>query len=272
MSVFIFPGQGAQFKGMGKALFNQFPQMVDRANELLGYDLNIMVDSEEIHQTHVTQPLIYCISCLSWLELKEKFTAEVVLGHSLGEYAALFAAEVLDFETGLKIVMKRGALMQSIHGGAMAAIIGITADEVENIINQNQLNVYIANYNAPQQTVISGHKQAIEDSRISFAKTKFIPLTVSGAFHSPLMETVKDEFRRFLESHSFNPAKLPIILNSTARGYVDCNQSWPEILSRQLVSPVYWLQSIQYCLSLGLLDFVEVEPGQLLTGLINKIV
>lgn len=272
MSVFVFPGQSAQFKGMGKALFSQFPQMVDRANELLGYDLNAMVDSEEIHQTHVTQPLIYCISCLSWLVLKEKYTAEVVLGHSLGEYAALFAADVFDFETGLKIVMKRGALMQSIHGGAMAAIIGISADEVEIIIKQNQLNVFIANYNAPQQTVISGHKQAIEDCRNSFSKAKFIPLAVSGAFHSPLMESVKDEFTLFLEGHSFNPAKLPIILNSTARGHVDCKQSWPNILSGQLVSPVNWLQSIQYCLSLGLFDFVEVEPGQLLTGLINKII
>lgn len=272
MSVFIFPGQGAQFKGMGKALFSQFPKMVDCANQLLGYDLNAMVDSEEIHQTYVTQPLIYCISCLSWLALKEKFNAEVVLGHSLGEYAALFAAEILDFETGLKIVIKRGELMQSIHGGAMAAIIGIGADEVENIINQNQLNIYIANYNAPKQTVISGHKQAIENSRNYFAQAKFIPLAVSGAFHSPLMETVKDEFRLFLESSTFNHAKLPIILNSTARGQVDCNQSWQDILSGQLVSPVYWLQSIQYCLSLGLLDFVEVEPGQLLTGLINKIV
>lgn len=272
MSVFVFPGQGAQFKGMGKALFNQFPKMVDCANELLGYDLAGMVDSEEIHQTYITQPLIYCISCLSWLALKEKYTAEVVLGHSLGEYAALFAAEVFNFETGLKFVMKRGALMQSIHGGAMAAIIGIGADEVEAIIQQNKLKAYIANYNAPLQTVISGYKQDIDNSRNFFLKAKFIPLTVSGAFHSPLMECVKDEFRQFMESHSFNSAKLPVILNSTARGHVDCHQSWPKILSGQLVSPVHWLQSIQYCLSLGLLDFIEVEPGQLLTGLFNKIV
>ena len=272
MSVFVFPGQGSQYKGMGKLLFSQFPDMVERANTILGYDIRKMVECDDIHQTAITQPLIYCISCLSWLVLKEQYSAEVVLGHSLGEYAALFAAEVFDFEIGLEIVKKRGALMQSAQSGGMVAVIGISADRVAQLIAEHHLPLHIANYNSPQQTVISGDNKAINESRRYFDEAKWIPLPVSGAFHSPLMEAVRESFKKVLATYSFRPAKLPIILNATARGHVDCVSSWPDNLSTQLVKPVYWQQSIEYCLSLGLVDFVEAEPSQLLTGLIDKIV
>lgn len=271
MSVFIFPGQSAQFKGMGLNLFNQYPELVERANLILGYDVREKVDSDDINQTIITQPLIYCVSCLSWLALQQQYTAEVVLGHSLGEYAALFAAQVFDFETGLKIVKARGELMQSVLDGAMAAIIGLPVVEIEGVIEDNHLHLHMANYNSPQQTVVAGTKEAISRSAQFFKHAKWIPLNVSGAFHSPLMNDISAQFKTVLENHVFSTAKLPIILNATARGHVDCSLPWAEVLSAQLVRPVYWQQSIEYCLSLGFIDFVEVEPSSRLTGLIDSI-
>ncbi len=271
MSVFIFPGQGAQFKGMGKSLFAQFPEKVELANDILGYDIRKRVDSDDIHQTEVTQPLIYCVSCLSWLILREHYQPEMVLGHSLGEYAALYAAQVFDFETGLEIVKKRGELMQSVKGGAMAAVIGIKAADVADIIKNNQLPLYVANYNSPDQTVVAGTQDAISGCSQFFKEAKWIPLAVSGAFHSPLMSDVSQKFKSVLDAYTFAPAKLPIILNATARCHVDCPNPWTTVLSSQLVNPVYWNQSIQYCLSLGFIDFIEVEPGKRLSGLIKNI-
>ncbi|WP_454785529.1 ACP S-malonyltransferase [Legionella sp. WA2024007413] len=271
MSVLLFPGQGSQHKGMGKELFTLFPEMVEQANQILGYDIKQAVFSEVINQTRYTQPLIYCISVMAWLERKADLKVDMVLGHSLGEYAALYASEVFDFATGLNIVKRRAELMSEAKEGAMAAIVGISPTQIQEIIEKKQLSVVIANYNSPMQTVIAGTKQSIDASSKLFVEGRFIPLKVSGAFHSPLMHEAAETFYSYLKEFKLNPPRYPIIFNATARAHVDCPIEMAKLLSQQLVSPVFWHQSIEYCLALGYLDFVELGPGQILTSLVDAI-
>ncbi|PWY57654.1 [acyl-carrier-protein] S-malonyltransferase [Legionella qingyii] len=271
MSVLLFPGQGSQYKGMGKELFKLFPDLVAEANQLLGYDIERAVFGEEMNQTQYTQPLIYCVSIMDWLERKAHLKVDMVLGHSLGEYAALYAAGVFDFATGLNIVKRRAELMSEAKEGAMAAILGINAAKIEAIIEENRLPLVIANYNSPMQTVISGTKESIAASSQLFTEGRFIPLKVSGAFHSPLMHTAAETFYSYLKQFQLHQPRYPILLNATARAHVDCLTAMPKLLSQQLVSPVFWHQSIEYCLALGYLDFVELGPGQVLTSLLDAI-
>ncbi|MCW8444755.1 ACP S-malonyltransferase [Fluoribacter gormanii] len=271
MSVLLFPGQGSQFKGMGKELFKLFPEMVAEANQILGYDIEQAVFSEVINQTQYTQPLIYCISSMAWLERKDNLKVDMVLGHSLGEYAALYVAGVFDFATGLNLVKRRAELMNDAKEGGMAAIVGISAAKVEEIIKENRLNLVIANYNSPMQTVISGTKESVAASSSFFAEGRFIPLKVSGAFHSPLMHAAAESFYAFLKEFKLHQPRYPVVLNATARAHVDCFTEMSKLLSQQLVSPVFWHQSIEYCLALGYLDFVELGPGQVLTSLLDAI-
>jgi malonyl CoA-acyl carrier protein transacylase len=271
MSVLLFPGQGSQFKGMGQALFKLFPEVVSEANQILGIDLEQAVSSDVIHQTLYTQPLIYCISIMAWLSKQAEVTVDVILGHSLGEYAALYAAGVFDFATGLRIVKRRAELMSEAKEGAMAAIIGLSAAKIESIIEEHQLPLVIANYNSPTQTVISGSKESIDTSSKLFAGGRYIPLKVSGAFHSPLMRVAAEKFYSYLKPIEFRKPQYPIIFNATARAHVDCFIELPQLLSQQLAGPVYWHQSIEYCLALGYLDFIELEPGNVLSSLLDGI-
>ncbi|HCJ1109667.1 TPA: ACP S-malonyltransferase [Legionella pneumophila] len=271
MSILLFPGQGSQFKGMGKELFRQFPEMVAASNEILGYDIEQIVLTEAINQTIYTQPLIYCISVMDWLERKSQLKVDMVLGHSLGEYAALYVAEVFDFATGLKIVKRRAELMSEVKEGSMAAIVGIDAARIATIIQENQLPLVIANYNSALQTVISGSDAYIDSSAKWFTDGRYIKLNVSGAFHSPLMQSCSDAFYLYLSQFKFNQPRYPIIFNATARGHVDNNTPMPKLLSQQLVNSVFWHQSIEYCLALGYLEFIEVGPGRVLTSLLDGI-
>lgn len=271
MTILLFPGQGSQFKGMGKELFRQFPDMVVTANEILGYDIEQAVLTDAINQTVYTQPLIYCISVMDWLKRKSHVTVDMVLGHSLGEYAALHVAGVFDFVTGLKIVKRRAELMNEVKKGSMAAVIGIEAAKIAAIIQENQLPLVIANYNSALQTVISGSEDCIDSSAKLFSDGRYIKLNVSGAFHSPLMQACSEEFDIYLSQFKFNQPRYPIIFNATARAHVDNNTPMPKLLSQQLVNSVFWHQSIEYCLALGYLDFIEIGPGRVLTSLLDAI-
>ncbi|HAU2510341.1 TPA: ACP S-malonyltransferase [Legionella anisa] len=271
MSVLLFPGQGSQFKGMGQELFKLFPDVVSEANQILGYDIEQAVLSEVMNQTLYTQPLIYCISVMDWLARKNYLKVDMVLGHSLGEYAAFYVAGVFDFATGLRVVKRRAELMNEAKEGAMAAIVGMSAAKIEAIIKENQLSLVIAKYNSPMQTVVSGTKESIETSSKLFAEGRFIPLKVSGAFHSFLMQAAAEIFYSYLKQFQFHQPQYPIILNATARAHVDCFIEMPRLLSQQLVSPVFWHQSIEYCLALGYLDFIELGPGKVLTSLMDGI-
>lgn len=271
MSILLFPGQGSQYKGMGQELFKQFPELVTTANEILGYDVEAIVLTDAINQTVYTQPLIYCLSVMAWYAKKSHVKVDMVLGHSLGEYAALHAAEVFDFATGLNIVTRRAELMNEVKEGSMAAIIGINATEIAAIIEENQLPLVIANYNSALQTVISGPKESIESSAKWFTKGRYIKLNVSGAFHSPLMQPCCDAFYNYLNQFKFNKPRYPIIFNATARSQVDNTKTMPELLSQQLINSVFWHQSIEYCLALGYLDFIEIGPGRTLTSLVDSI-
>lgn len=271
MSILLFPGQGSQFKGMGKELFRQFPEMVAKANEILGYDIEEIVLTEAINQTINTQPLIYCISVMDWLARKSHLKVDMVLGHSLGEYAALYVAEVFDFATGLTIVKRRAELMNEVKEGSMAAVVGIDAAKIATIIQENQLPLVIANYNSALQTVISGSEEYINSSAKLFTEGRYIKLNVSGAFHSPLMKSCSEAFYLYLKQFQFNQPRYPIIFNATARAHVDNNIPIPKLLSHQLINSVFWHQSIEYCLALGYLNFIEIGPGSVLTSLLDGI-
>lgn len=265
MTVLLVPGQGSQYKGMGKHLFSQYPGLVESANELLSYDIQELCTSDLINNTVYAQPLIYCISAMAWYSF-DKTKVQALLGHSLGEYAALYAAGVFDFLTGLRIVNYRAELMNNAEEGAMAAIIGVETAEIEGFIKRHQLPVYIANYNSPEQTVISGAQEAIEQASQLFTKGYFIKLRVSGAFHSPLMQACADRFHVYLQQFNFKMPNLPIILNATAKPY-DEHTDIGKTLSQQLVQPVYWYQSLAYCKKQGFDQFVELEPGTVLTSI-----
>lgn len=275
---FLFPGQGSQYKGMGEDLFDLFPEQVSIADDILGYsiqDLCLNNPLEKLQETQYTQPAIYVVSTLGYL--KEKKVGNIssfVAGHSLGEYSALFAAEVFDFATGLKLVQERGRLMSQAKNGGMAAILGLQKEEIEQILRENGLEnqIVIANYNTPSQIVVSGQKEEIIQAQSIFEKvsncTAYILLKVSGAFHSNLMEDAADSFEQYLKRFSFATPQILVIANTTARIYTGDVKS---ILKDQIIKPVQWNDTIRYLIGIGVTDFYEVEPGNILTGLVAKI-
>jgi malonyl CoA-acyl carrier protein transacylase len=278
MTTYVFPGQGSQTIGMGKDLFNRFPEFTSQANDILGYSITelCLEDSkQQLNLTQFTQPALFIVNVLSFFQ-KLHDTGKIpnyVLGHSLGEYNALFAAGVFDFATGIKLVQKRGELMSHAKEGAMAAVIGLNAEKIQAVLTENNLNdVYVANYNSVTQIVISGAKKSIDAAIPIFEKSDarmIIPLKVSGAFHSPLMEEAKNEFVLFLNEFSFSPPKIPVIANLSATPYqID---SLNITLANQITHPVKWTESIQYLLSQQESEFEEIGPGTVLTGLITKI-
>ncbi len=276
--IFLFPGQGSQQKGMGAGLFEEFPEITQAADDTLGYSIRALCLEDprsQLTQTNYTQPALYVVNALSFLRLRKELgrDPDFAAGHSLGEYNALFAAGVFDFVTGLKLVQKRGALMAQATGGGMAAVIGLTRDQIRDVLLLfGATDVSIANLNAPQQTVISGSADTIRELKSSFEEAgarMFLPLPVSGAFHSRFMEPARREFEGFLATFSFSPPAIPVISNAEAQPYP--RDSAASLLARQITSPVRWVESMQYLLKQPDPVFREVGPGTTLQGLLRQI-
>lgn len=282
---FVFPGQGAQFVGMGKDLYETNPlakELFDKANEVLGFDItSIMFDgtADELKQTKVTQPAVFLHSVISALCMGEAFAPDMVAGHSLGEFSALVAAGALTFEDGLRLVHARALAMQKaceVAPGTMAAIIGLPDAKVEEICAEVSTdgNVVIpANYNCPGQLVISGNVDAINaacDKLKAAGAKRALPLPVSGAFHSPLMQPAKDELQSAIESTTFNAPKCPVYQNVDAKPYADPETIKGNLIA-QLTSSVRWTATVENMVADGAEDFTECGPGKALQGMIGRI-
>jgi len=276
--IYVFPGQGSQSVGMGGELFDQFSEMVNQADEVLGYsikDLCLNDPEKKLGLTDYTQPALYIVNALTYLSKTEEASLrpDFVAGHSLGEYNALFAAGVFDFITGLKLVQKRGQIMVKVTGGGMAAVIGMQPDKIKQVLKDASFeSIDIANLNSPKQTVISGRKEDIDAVKTVFEDAGvrlFIPLKVSGAFHSRYMQDAQNEFAGFLKSFEFQPVQIPVIANYTAASYQDGETI--NNMTQQISSPVRWVESIQYLKQQPEPEFEEVGPGNVLTKLIKQI-
>lgn len=280
MSIFLFSGQGSQFRGMGKLLFKKFPRLIEKANDALDYSIEELCledKNNQLNNTQYTQPAIFIINSFNYLE-KYYETAkkpDYVLGHSLGEYVALYSANVFDFETGVKLVKKRGELMAKIQNGTMAAIVGLDENKISSIIKDNTFNsIEIANNNSPTQVVISGSKEEIQNAQQIFEKagaSMYALLKVSGPFHSSHMSPVKEKFKKYIENFNLKNPEIPVIANTTSRPYNSNNII--DTLVDQVTQKVRWKESIQYLLEKGEADFVEICPGpkKTLTKLFNEI-
>jgi len=282
MKAFVFPGQGAQFVGMGKDLYSNSPlakELFDKANQILGFNItNLMFDGtdEDLRQTKVTQPAIFLHSVILAKILGNEFKPEMVAGHSLGEFSALVASGALSFEDGLVLVSKRAMAMQKaceMEPSTMAAILGLEDDVVEKICANIDDVVVPANYNSPGQLVISGSiggiNLACEKLKEAGAK-RALPLKVGGAFHSPLMEPARVELAQAIESTEFKTPICPIYQNVDAKAYTS-----PELIKQnlisQLTSPVRWTQTMINMLADGATSFTELGPGNVLQGLVKKV-
>jgi len=281
MKAYIFPGQGAQFAGMGKNLYNESElakSMFEKANEILGFsitDLMFAGTDEDLRQTKVTQPAIFLHSVILAANLGDDFNPDMVAGHSLGEFSALVAAKALSFEDGLQLVSARARAMQKAceaEPSTMAAIIGLDDEVVENVLASIHEVVVPANYNSPGQLVISGSVKGIEIAceKLKEAGAKrALPLKVGGAFHSPLMEPARIELAEAINATSFNPPICPIYQNVNAKPSVD-PETIKQNLVDQLTSPVRWTQTAKNMIAGGARTFIEVGPGTVLQGLVKK--
>lgn len=278
MLTYFFPGQGSQKKGMGGDLFEAFPEYMKIADEVLGYsmaELCLEDPDSQLNLTQFTQPALYVVNALTFLQKKQEsdVTPDFFAGHSLGEYNALFAAGAFDFETGLRLVQKRGQLMGEAKGGGMAAVIGLEEDKVRDVLQDSGLTtIDVANLNSPKQIVLSGPTDdilSLKDAYKAAGVRMYAPLKVSAAFHSRYMKPASDTFREFLKGFTFKPLQVPVISNVEARPYQ--SERIPELLSAQIVSSVKWTESIRYLMGKGVTEFVEVGPGKVLAGLYKKI-
>ena len=285
MKAFVFPGQGAQFVGMGKDLYENSPlakELFEKANEILGYRItDIMFEGtdEDLRQTKVTQPAVFLHSVISALCLGDDFKPEMTAGHSLGEFSALVAAGALSFEDGLKLVYARAMAMQKAceaRPSTMAAVIALEEDKVEEICDQVTRGgdvVVAANYNCPGQIVISGTIEGIakacEKMKEAGAK-RALPLNVGGAFHSPLMDPAKVELETAIQATKFNTPKCPIYQNVDALPHTSPEEIKANLVA-QLTASVRWTQTVKNMLTDGADDFTECGPGAVLQGLIKKI-
>ncbi len=285
MKAFVFPGQGAQFSGMGKDLYDSNPvakEYFDKANEILGFEITkIMFEgtAEELKQTKVTQPAVFLHSVISAICLGDEFKPDMVGGHSLGELSALVAAGSLSFEDGLKLVSKRAQAMQKAceaSPSTMAAIIGLADDKIEEVcasISKPGNIVVPANYNNPGQLVISGNNEAVAEAcealKTAGAK-RALPLPVGGAFHSPLMQPAKEELQAAIEATNFSAPKCPVYQNVDAKPHTDPNEIKQNLIA-QLTAPVKWTYEVMNMIADGATDFTECGPGKALQGMIAKI-
>ena len=282
MKAYVFPGQGAQFPGMGKDLYETSAdarQLFEKANKILGFSItNIMFgeDAEALKQTKVTQPAIFLHSVVLAKVLGESFKAEMVAGHSLGEFSALVAAGYLSFEDGLKLVSKRAQAMQKAceqNPSTMAAVLGLENKVVENICKEIKEVVVPANYNCPGQLVISGSNEGIDiacKKLIEAGARRAIKLPVGGAFHSPLMEPARAELEQAIDETNFTDGICPIYQNVTATAITNPEEI-KENLKKQLTSSVLWTQTMQQMITDGLTSVTEVGPGKVLQGLFKKV-
>ena len=285
MKAYVFPGQGAQFAGMGKDLYDSKPlakELFDKANDILGYSItDIMFNGtdEQLKETKITQPAVFLHSVISALCLGDEFTPAMVAGHSLGEFSALVAAGALSFEDGLRLVYARAMAMEKaceVAPGTMAAIVGLDDETVEKICQQVSTTgnvVVAANYNCPGQLVISGNidavNQACELLKEAGAK-RALPLKVGGAFHSPLMQPAKDELQTAIENTTFAEPKCPVYQNVDGQPHTAPEEIKKNLIA-QLTSSVRWTSSVQNMIKDGANDFTECGPGKALQGMIGRI-
>ena len=279
---YVFPGQGAQFVGMGKDLYESnalAKELFDKANEILGYSITDIMFSgtdEDLKQTKVTQPAVFLHSVISALCLGDEFKPDMVAGHSLGEFSALVACGCLSFEDGLRLVYARAMAMQACCEkvpGTMAAIINLPDETIEKVCPEIEGVVVPVNYNSPGQVVISGEISAVDEACLKLKEAgakRALKLPVGGAYHSPLMEPAAVELAAAIEKAEFKTPRCPIYQNVDAKPYTD-----PDIIKKnllaQLTAPVRWTQTVINMIGDGMDEFQECGPGQVLTGLIGRI-
>ncbi|MBP5346800.1 MAG: ACP S-malonyltransferase [Bacteroidales bacterium] len=280
MQAYVFPGQGSQFVGMGKELYEsnaQAKELFEKANEILGFritDLMFAGTEDDLRQTKVTQPAVFLCSVIP--AIVANVQPDMVAGHSLGEFSALVLSGALSFEDGLKLVSQRAQAMQKAceqNPGTMSAIIKLTDEQVEEICAATPGTVVAANYNCPGQIIISGALEAVEAANAKMLEAgakRAMLLKVGGAFHSPLMEPARAELAKAIEATQFNAPKCPIYQNVDAQAHTDAAEIKANLVA-QLTSPVRWTKSVQNMIAAGAKTFIECGPGAVLQGLISKI-
>lgn len=274
MKCIVFPGQGAQFTGMGKGLFQKYESLVNRSSEILNFDikelcLNIKLRNQ-LNNTQFTQPALFLVNYLSYLEyLENNSSPSFLMGHSLGEYNALLASGVFDFETGFRLVKKRGELFSNIKNGGMLAIMGTTEGVIKPFLEHKK--VEIANYNTFDQIIVSGDLEQLKilENNLRFNGIKTIPLNVSGAFHSRLMSSAESAFGEYIQNISFETPEIPVLANYSANYYTKENTK--KLLVKQITGCVLWKEQVIHMLKKENINFQEIGPGNILTKMINKI-